>query len=353
MSEHQRGTAPSTSNGSTGIEAGSGSSPRAPKPRRRLLIGPIIGAAAVMLLVIAGVAVVAALNGHRTAAAVAQEYFEALAAGDADTAKALVETTDSGDRTDLLTDDILGTATELITDVDVRPADDPLDTFDQTVIVTYTLAGEQHTDEVVVRRGESEWGVLRTWQMPASIVPEATILTDGERPFTIAGADIDSGTTVWIFPAVYPVAAAQSEYFELEQDTLEIGDPQGSFTRLGIGYTPALVDEAQEQVNTLLDECAATETNSWSDAADASPSACPLRVVVPDAGGTAEGTWEILEYPVIELRDGASLLTTSGGRAAFTPEGSSTRVEMARGIELLGTIDITETGPIVTLSDNS
>lgn len=307
---------------------------RTGRPRRTLLLRLGIAAGALLLLTIAGIVTVSLLNQGRTAQATAERYFTALSEGDATTANALTAPNDlDAHRDDLLTDEMLSGASELIGDVSVVPANDPLDVFDQKVEVSYTLAGEHHTQTVLLARGEPEWGVLRTWQMPRPFAHDITFWVEGPGDIELAGAEIDAtARSVRLFPAVYPVAAADSKYFELTEDELAV-DGVETLASLQFLPTAALVEAAQAQVNEMVDVCA--RTTPTSEQLDG----CPLFVVLAESG-YAPGTWEVVDYPTVELPHGGVIYTTSDGLARFTPADGRDPVDMLRGIELAGTVEV-------------
>ena len=304
------------------------------RPRSTVLLRLGIAVGALLLLVVAAIVTVSVLNQSRTAQATAQQYFAALAAGDATTANALTAPNDlDAHRDDLLTDEMLSGASERISEVSVVPANDPLDVFEQKVEVSYTLAGERHTQTVLVARGEPDWGVLRTWKMNGPFASDLSFSVEGPGDITIAGAEIDAtARSVRLFPAVYPLAAVESEHFELAEDELVVDGTDG-LASLQFLPTAALVEEAQAQVNEMVDVC--VETTPTSEQLDG----CPLFVVLAESGH-APGTWEVVDYPTVELPHGGVIYTTSDGLARFTPADGRDPVDMLRGIELTGTVEV-------------
>lgn len=304
--------------------------------RRRTLVWTAIAVGALALLVAAGAVTVSILNQERTAQATAQQYFDALARGDATTANALTApATDATGDTSLLTDEMLASANELISEVSVTAADDPLDTFDQKVEVSYTLAGERHTVTLVLAQGEPVWAFLNTWQLRSPFSERLVFSMTGTSTFMVGDAPIDgTAPAAQLFPAVYPLAAASPDYFTMEDDQLVIN---GTDSNPSVAFipTPALTAAVQEQVNAIVDTLA--ESTDVSHA----PWPYPLSTVLPNAG-IAPGTWEIIEYPTVEpsLIVGGSVFVTHGGRAAFSPAGGGEPVEMTREIELGVTVEV-------------
>ncbi len=287
----------------------------------------LIALGVVALLVIAGAVTVSILNLNRTGQATAQEYFEALAAGDATAANAL-SNPDTDYRSDatFLTDEVLASATELISDVKVVPASGTFSYSGDDVNVSYTLAGERHTVELWLPQGEPEWGFLQTFEMRRPFVEYSYLHVQGLAAFTLAGHRLDhQDNWLSLFPGVYPVAPADPDFFELKESEVVV-DGLGTDVSVTFEPTAALVAEVQAQANNFMDECAQQTETGKAD------SACPLFVYMPFADSTL-GTWEILEYPTIELRAHGSSFMASGGAARFTPWGGGEPVDTYRGIE--------------------
>ncbi len=331
---------------------------------RRISRGWIIAFATVVVVAIAAVAAVTILNRDRTAVAIAQEYFEALAAGDASTALALTEGYDPdldpvlrqpSDGPDLLTDEVLASAVELISDVKVVAADDPADEHNQKVKVSYTLAGETHTFPLTLKREPGN-----KYLIPQRFAPWASFPAYEPRTFTVAGVPVHSGTELaaelipdaWVgdkapwtqlFPAVYPVAAVDPTYLDVTEAELVVTGV-GLVPDLELAPTEQLLAELQEWIDQEIDTC--VEYTRWAG----SPAAtCPLYVEHPDVehsvGKLVTGTWEILEYPTVEIGQfgGRYFADARDGRAAFTPrheEGGGGPIEMTQEVAVRATFYI-------------
>ena len=296
--------------------------------------GWVVALGVIVVLGIAAVATVMILNQNRTAQATAQEYFEALAAGDASAAWALTDPAafEDGD-VGFLTDEVLASATELISDVSVVPADDPLDTFDQRVNVAYTLAGERHTLPLLVGRGEPEWGFLKTYQMRAPFADRVSFSLPLVGTLTLADNVIrPDSPAMTLFPGVYPVAATEPDYLALDQTEVVVN---GEGTRMDVTFqaTAALEAQLQLRVNEFLDECALEMEMGEDD------SVCPLFVYIAHADITP-GSWEILEYPTVDLHPEGWFFNAEGGSALFTPANGEEPVEMYGHIDVPGMIQV-------------
>lgn len=270
-------------------------------------VAGVIALGVLVLLVIVGSIAVGTLNKERTAHAALEQYLNALATGDATTAASLLEADwrpSAGP--DLLTDEVLANAEELISDISVVSI---TDWGTATLEGSYTLNGQRYTQTFRVREGEPEWGFLKTYQVELPdrvwVTPSSVSHVDVE----LAGVPLKPATPgVYLFPAVYPVAVPDHTYVELTQDVFVVtGDERPE--RVEVVAAPALIEQAQQQVNAFFDECVEMATPEH---------------VVPgchDMRGAGEpGTWELLEYPTVEHGGVGNLVSfiARDGRAALT-----------------------------------
>ncbi|MEB4616334.1 hypothetical protein [Leucobacter sp. M11] len=311
--------------------------PKARRARRRLLITLILAVAA---LLIGGAITVADVNASRTPQATAEKYFAALAAGDATAANALTAPAPgTPGEAGLLTDEVLGNAIEHISAVSVTPADTPLDSANQNLEVTYTLADHTVTVSVYLVEGPRQWGLLRTWQLARPVAER--VLFQSNRPLPqdaplLSGVPLQSPNQT-LFPAVYPLASGSPHTLALEQDTAVVTGVDSTVT-LEFTPTDALRAEAQTQINAMVDACAASTLTSTTLSRD-TRDGCPLHVILAESG-PAPGTWEILDYPTVQFEAGGSVYLTRDGRAQFHPEDGRDAAEMLRGLEFAGTVEI-------------
>ncbi len=282
----------------------------------------VIALGVLVLLVVAAFVVVTVLNKERNAHATLEQYLHALAAGDATTAASLLE----AERTpspgpDLLTDEVLANAEELISDISVvTVAGGPSPTLEGS----FTLNGQRYTQTFNVREGEPEWGFLKTYQVElpdkVSVTPIATNDVDVE----LAGVHLKSTTPqVYLFPAVYPVAAIDPTYMDLAEDVFVVTGEESPEPVEAVP-TPALIEQAQQQVNEAFDECVELATD------DHVLHGCPL-LFMGD-----QGTWEVLEYPTVEQVE--TSLIARGARAEFIFDGTGDRYD--RSYDYIVDVDI-------------
>mgnify|MGYP000956901451 FL=1 len=308
--------------------------------RRRWLRSLLVALGCLVLLVIIGVATVQLLNQRRTAEATARQYFEALAVGDASAASALTATNGSaGADSPFLTDEVLAAATERISDVEVVPADDPLDVFDQSVIVSFTLADKTYKERVTLSRGEAEWGVLRTWQMPRPFAASTTFSVKGPGTITIAGIPVNPDSSAGnadLFPAVYPLEVLESKWVGLPDDEVTIG-VDGTLIDITLEPTDELTAEVQRQMDEFLDECVADLVfPSGNEGTE-----CAL-TALGSWNGRPPGSWQITSYPVAAPMLGGAVYGYEGGEMRFTLGSGDEPATTFRGVDIGRFVEVTE-----------
>lgn len=307
--------------------------------RRRSLRYLLVAMGCLLLLAAGGFTAVHFLNQQRTAEATARQYFEALAAGDASLANSLTAANVSESDEPFLSDEVLAEATERISGVEVVSAEDPLDVFQQSVVVSFTLAGKEYTERVTLSRGEPEWGVLRTWQMPRPFASDMVFTVNGPGTITVAGIPVNpdsSAGNAKLFPAVYPVGVLESKWVGLPEKEVVVG-VGGTLIDLTLEPTDALTTEVQRQMDTFLDECVATLVFPSGNES----TGCALTALGPWSG-RPPGSWQILSYPVASPMLGGAVYAYEGGEARFTPGNGGEPATTFRGVDIGRFVEVTE-----------
>jgi hypothetical protein len=250
---------------------------------RRRRIARVVGA----VLVLVGVVWLVVDDDVDGAEDVVRAYAELIEKGDASAANATVDPRrfESIDPA-LLTDDVLGLATEHIevTDVSVGPHPYVEDDGKVSVQVRYRLAGEAHSTTVVAQRDGGVLGFGRRWRVvtPLTAAVEAAYNRPGVGRTRLGSAEIPVGTfpaadrSTHVYPGVYPLTAVASTYFTAEDVTVPlVADseppiPVDTPDAVGFEYLPnaRLRTEAGKIALDLLDACLA-------DSPDVAEDACP------------------------------------------------------------------------------
>ncbi|MGM7671521.1 hypothetical protein [Microbacterium sp. A93] len=323
--------------------------PLSPAAKKGLLWSGI-GVGAVIVLGIVGAVGVSVLNSTRTADAVALTYLGHIASGNASAANALVDPDVSNAARAHLTDEVLKSATERISDVSVRSIG--IDGSDQAYLeVSFKLDGVTQDGTLTAEKGEHEWLVLNTWKISTPLVQNVRIDVDGPGALSIGDVPLDidesssyRSTEVALYPAIYEVTSDGDGLYELESSQLQVGAGLVASTYFVFAPTEKLVEEVQQQVNTLLDTCAES-TAARSDG-------CPLRTYVYPSDTPV--AWTIISYPTIELTSDGLRFSADGGEAtaAYTETsfGSSEDVTDEVSISFYGEVEISDGDVKVTYS---
>ncbi|MGJ0203809.1 Rv0361 family membrane protein [Leucobacter sp. gxy201] len=265
------------------------------------------------------------------ARAVAQEYVDAIAAGDAETANAHARTAERQPESELLHSDALSRAERINGAAIDRLRVDP-DRGTATGSVEYELDHRRFIDRIELARDADGWYVLD------GLTVELSIGWYGdEPPFSIAGFDgvLTGPSSIEVYPAVYEIEAP-NEYFEVEGDGRMVaaaasrglfGDEGRSRSYVWTVPTEAYWDELQRQADAWYDECAKRETVPELQE-------CGIELDAPAQLEDAEVEVEIVAYPVVmedygwkypDLADGGDFRVRAASRAAEEPraEGAS------------------------------
>ncbi|WP_298039734.1 hypothetical protein [uncultured Microbacterium sp.] len=287
--------------------------PMSPKTKKTL-IGVGIGIGAVVVLGVGGTVAVSIVNGTRTAESVAHAYLSHIADGHAEAANELVDPEVSNSLRGWLTDDVLGSATERISDIAVQK---PVEYgADQVMIeVSYKLDGVTQQASLTAQKGEPELLVLDTWEIVSPLVSSVYISAQGPGDASLGGLaldlDGDSGyaeAELVLYPAIYQLEASEPDLFDLADSSLQVLAQSQSSEQLAFVATPKLVEMVQQQVDALVDDCAAQGV--------ADPDDCPLSAWVYPSDTPV--VWEIVSYPTVEVSDDGAGFSASDGEGTVS-----------------------------------
>lgn len=318
---------------------------------KRLLIG--IGSAVVLLVVtVIGVSIVNKMffgpEGQ------VEDYFAALADGDAEKAVGLAQLDYSTRERVLLTDKIFGESGGTIADIDVGSVQRQGDYA--TASVTYTIDGADQSQDVTLRRSGSHLLFFDKWELVNPglgtlyvSAPGATGLKVNGRTVDVEG--LDEGVELPVFPGEYDVTpVADSRYVTFESESASIGTDSESLD-FELAPSDKLLAEVATQADAYLADCIAQP--------EADPEGCPNETY----GYQLEDVvWTLAESPSYELDtdyDGGWRLSTSnaGSATVTAKEPSFFDDEPARDytdtvtIELTGTVTVE--GDTVTVEVDS
>lgn len=321
----QTGTGSTRAWSETGAYAGAGSasghstydgrSPGAPgapaKPfdrKKATVVGVISGVS--VLVIVAALIVVTQVNGRMFGPeAAVEKYLDRLADGDAEGALSIADVDVPAEERQLLTNDVLGAAKALPTDITVADADVSGD--QATVSATFDLGGSKSTtDFSLVKSGKTAL-FFDDWKLQSPELSYLAVETPGLTTVKVNGIDVDtdgSQLALPAFPALYEVGLA-------EQTELISADPieartffAGSVDDADMeGVEPALLEaqptdafrsEVDKQVKTLIDSCAQKTV--------AQPDGCPFGSYSAEGYDATNIKWSISSYPTVTVADSSS-----------------------------------------------
>jgi hypothetical protein len=325
--------------------------PLSPTARRWVLIGGI-GVAALVVLGVGGAIAVSQINQRVFGPEqVAQEYLDALEAGDASTAIEIgsVDTLEVDEA--LLTDEIYAAATDRPTDgqvVDVERSGDSA-----VLTVEYQQRGATVTETLFARRTGSTAVLFDEWQLRGNSIGTIT-LSNSAAGDALTVNDVDvvlaDGWTLAALPGTYTLAGAESRW-------LDSGET--SVTVRGTGWadaeTPAATPSAEleTEVDRLVSDYLATCIAST----ETEPADCPNESwVYYDLAGV---TWTLDTAPVVSLNldysweEGEYVLdTVTPGSATLTGTYAEETWSHAIGEPYSETVEIEMYGTIVVDGDD-
>lgn len=301
----------------------------------------VLGAGAALLLVVAlAVGLPRLLSTTSDPQRVAQDFLQALVDGDADQLREhVVAAPDASGAA--LTAQILQSATDRIQSFEI----DDVEVAEGTATVTATLDnGEEALETTLTLTPESGSAFTpATWMLEPVEVPEFLVdLPLGVEDVLINGISIpvrdllvlpDSFTpqiAIQLLPGTYEISVPEDGPWQsAKQLTLEAPPVLGTWRKpvgdLWYDLSDAGHEEVRNQVAEALEHC----TSSTSPAPDGCPFALPDVSADDAAEPSRQGTWELLDEPVVEARSGDafmwSVMSTSSGIAEFTPKGAPDR----------------------------
>ncbi|MEU4689443.1 hypothetical protein [Actinoplanes sp. NPDC023714] len=292
-----------------------GATPPRPRPHRRPLI---IAAAAIAGVLLAGLAVIGVTrlmtDTPRTAV---EDYFAALADGDAEAALDLVFLGDEIDAAQqpLLTAEALDKRyrPRHVEIGEVTDADPAIGRRARFVDVRYTASGSTVSHRLLVVQDDDDHYRLRA--------PFVTIVLANAkgRAVTVNGVDMPARTDVVGFPGLFRAEAAGNALLTAASATAlpTVADQAAYVAPLDLG-TPALAGGAHDRIATevrgTIDRCAATTT--------AQTPGCPFALTV--WGQITAVTWRVRKYPEILAQPAAATLFGAADGVTITDDGAGT-----------------------------
>lgn len=290
------------------------------------------------MLVLAAVVVLVlwATAPRESATDAAQEYLDAIAAGDIERANELVPAVpDLG--LPATADGRTAAAIAGWTPISEPQVVDSFETPEGTQVeVSYVVGDSTHTASLTVVPEEDTRILAESWQVTTPLALGVRVVSTGDGlPLTVGDLEIRAGrdAKVTLYPGSYQVAVEAGDYLAGEEYTLDVvPTSEGNVTRLRVLPEPteALTDELTAWVSDALADCTIRD--------DGYVSPCQMHTNQARDGTTFEPvTWTVVDDPTIvedETMDVVELRTTLRAEYAVADDHDAPRTAVSEEITL-------------------
>ena len=315
-SNHQYAAAPVGTVPQTGVTF----TPMSDKSRRRIK-RIVVGAVALVAVVIVGTIALTVANWTRTPEAKVRQYLDLLADGKASAATAMVDPGLPNDQRGFLSDEVMASASARIEVEDVT-VDDAEHSKERVVTATMRLDGERFTRSFRVSAAKKTFGLLKNWKIQDAMVSRVDVQADNVSAFSIGGEKLSiatlkeaSSSSIVLYPGVYTFTPEETgEYLDAAPKTLAVKAASG-YDSSYYGGTVELTGTYNDKMAAAALEAAAALTNSCATVPGNIDTACPVAVQ-----SRTLALLQIKAMPTVmkATEDGSGVYT---GEATFTIQG--------------------------------
>ena len=278
-SNHQYAAAPVATVPQTGVTF----TPMSDKSRRRIK-RIVVGAVALVAVVIVGTIALTVANWTRTPEAKVRQYLDLLADGKASAATAMVDPGLPNDQRGFLSDEVMASSSARI-EVDDVTADDAEHSKERVVTATMRLDGERFTRSFRVSAAKNTFGLLKNWKIQDAMVSRVDVQTDNVSAFSIGGEKLSiatlkeaSSSSIVLYPGVYTFTPEEmGEYIDAAPKTISVKAATG-YDSSYYGGTVELTGTYNDKMAAAALEAAAALTNSCATVPGNIDTACPSAV---------------------------------------------------------------------------
>ena len=248
-----------------------------PKPdmSRRRIKRIVVGAVALVAVVIVGTIALTVANWMRTPEAKVRQYLDLLAHGKASAATAMVDPGLPDDQRGFLSDKVMASASARIEVEDVT-VDDAECAEECVVTATMRLGGERFTRSFRVSEAKKLFGLLTNWKIENAMIGRAFVEPHKVTHFSIGGEKMSiatltesAGGSIVLYPGVYTFTPEETgEYIDAEPQTLPVramadSDSSRTGTRVYLEgvYNDKVAAAALEAAVALANSCATDPGN--------------------------------------------------------------------------------------------
>ena len=315
-SDPQSAVAPAADVPQTGVTV----TPKPDKSRHRIK-RIVVGAVALVAVVIVGTIALTVANWMRTPEAKVRQYLDLLAAGRASAATAMVDPGLPDDQRGFLSDKVMASASARIEVEDVT-VDDEEDSKERVVTATMRLDGERFTRSFRVSAAKNTFGLLKNWKIQDAMVSRVDVQADNVTAFSIGGEKLSiatlkeaSSSSIVLYPGVYTFTPEETgEYIDAAPKTISVKAATG-YDSSYYGGTVELTGTYNDKMAAAALEAAAALTNSCATVPGNIDTACPVAVQ-----SRTLALLQIKAMPTVmkATEDGSGVYT---GEATFTIQG--------------------------------
>ena len=278
-SSHQYAAAPVATVPQTGVTF----TPMSDKSRRRIK-RIVVGAVALVTVVIVGTIALTVANWTRTPEAKVRQYLDLLADGKASAATAMVDPGLPNDQRGFLSDEVMASSSARIEVEDVT-VDDAEHSKERVVTATMRLDGERFTRSFRVSAAKNTFGLLKNWKIQDAMVSRVDVQTDNVSAFSIGGEKLSiatlkeaSSSSIVLYPGVYTFTPEEmGEYIDAAPKTISVKAATG-YDSSYYGGTVELTGTYNDKMAAAALEAAAALTNSCATVPGNIDTACPSAV---------------------------------------------------------------------------
>ena len=265
LSDPQSAVAPTADVPQTGVTF----TPKPDKSRRRIK-RIVVGAVALVAVVIVGTIALTVANWASTPEAKVRQYLDLLADGKASAATAMVDPGLPDDQRGFLSDKVMASSSARIEVEDVT-AEDVEYSKDHLVTATMRLDGERFTRSFRVTEAKKSFGLLKNWKIEDAMIARVAVQTSKVTHFSIGGEKMSIATLkesssayIVLYPGVYTITPEETgEYIDAAPQTLSVkavadfnGSYNGTTVELTGTYNDKLAAAALEAMGPLINSCA-------------------------------------------------------------------------------------------------
>ena len=315
-SNHQYAAAPVATVPQTGVTF----TPMSDKSRRRIK-RIVVGAVALVAVVIVGTIALTVANWTRTPEAKVRQYLDLLADGKASAATAMVDPGLPNDQRGFLSDEVMASSSARIEVEDVT-VDDAEHSKERVVTATMRLDGERFTRSFRVSAAKNTFGLLKNWKIQDAMVSRVDVQADNVSAFSIGGEKLSiatlkeaSSSSIVLYPGVYTFTPEETgECIDAAPKTISVKAATG-YDSSYYGGTVELTGTYNDKMAAAALEAAAALTNSCATVPGNIDTACPVAVQ-----SRTLALLQIKAMPTVmkATEDGSGVYT---GEATFTIQG--------------------------------